>query len=105
MLQLFKRTSIILLALMLLLAAQPFTVAHAAPPAPIEITLYQPDGFAFQALAWGDEWSNGMETLDGYTILKNEQSQYWVYAAESTADSLRPSALIVDFARNTPGTT
>ncbi len=95
MLQLFKRTSIILLALMLLLAAQPFMVAHAAPPAPIEITLYQPDGFAFQARAWGDEWSNGMETLDGYTILKNEQSQFWVYAAEPTNDSLRPSALIV----------
>ena len=95
MIQLFKKTSIILLVILIVLAAQPSIVAHAAPPAPIEITLYQPDGFAFQARAWGDEWSNGMETLDGYTILQDGQSLFWVYAAEPTHDSLRPSTLIV----------
>lgn len=51
----------------------------AAPAAPIEQTLLQPDGSSFPSLQWGDEWSNGFETMDGYTILQ-DGSGWWVYA-------------------------
>ena len=92
MLDQIKKISVLLLFVLILLAGQPMQAAHAAPPAPIEITLYQPDGTAFQARAWGDEWSNGMETADGYTILQDQQSQYWVYAASPANGSLAPAS-------------
>lgn len=87
-----QRISIILFIVAILLAVQPLSAVHAAPPAPIDVTLYQPDGTAFQARAWGDEWSNGMETLDGYTILLDGPSQYWVYAVLASNQSLAPAS-------------
>ncbi len=51
----------------------------ASPAAPIDHTLTQPDGSKFTARQWGDEWSNGFETLDGYTILRT-QDGWWAYA-------------------------
>ena len=56
-----------------------FEAVLAAPAAPVEHTLLQPDGSNFIALQWGDEWSNGFETMDGYTIMQDE-SGWWVYA-------------------------
>jgi hypothetical protein len=54
-------------------------VVSATPSAPIEHTLSQPDGSTLIARQWGDEWSNGFETLEGYTIIKDEQDR-WVFA-------------------------
>lgn len=51
----------------------------AAPVAPLPVTLIQPDGTPFEAMPYGDEWSNGYE-VQGYTILQNEKSGYWHYA-------------------------
>ena len=34
----------------------------AAPAAPTEFELTQPDGSTFTARQWGDEWQNGYET-------------------------------------------
>ncbi len=51
----------------------------AAPAVPVDIPLTQPDGTTFTARLWGDEFMHGMETLDGYTIIKNGEG-YWVYA-------------------------
>lgn len=51
----------------------------AAPAAPVDHTLLQPDGSSIKALQWGDEWSNGFETMDGYTIFQDDQG-WWVYA-------------------------
>jgi M6 family metalloprotease-like protein len=67
------------------------TTVYASPPAPIVVTLPQPDGTTFQARAWGDEWSNGMETIAGYTILLDLQSNYWVYAAPTSDSKLAPA--------------
>jgi len=64
-------------------------VVLAAPAAPIEVTLSQPDGTEFQAIAWGDEWLNGMETIEGYTITRDLESDFWVYYAP--ADFLAPN--------------
>ena len=62
-----------------LLAGMWIKDVSAAPAAPITHTLLQPDGSNFSALQWGDEWSNGFETMDGYTIIQDE-SGWWVYA-------------------------
>lgn len=61
----------------------------ATPAAPIEHELTQPDGSTFQAWQWGDEWSNGYETLDGYTIIQDEFG-WWVYAKIGDDGHLMP---------------
>ncbi len=67
--------------------------ASASPAAPGEIRLTQPDGSSFPAQAWGDEWSNGYETLDGYTIQQASPDGWWVYARLLPDDRLQPSAV------------
>jgi len=61
-------------------------VVLAAPTAPNVVTLSQPDGTSFEAIAWGDEWLNGMETLDGYTIEIQPEDEFWVYAQPDNKD-------------------
>ena len=51
----------------------------AAPAAPVVSKISQPDGTEFQATAWGDEWLNGVETIQGYTIDKDTETGYWYY--------------------------
>lgn len=65
------------------------TTAQAAPAAPIDIPLTQPDGTVFTARQWGDEWMHGFETLDGYSILMAEDG-YWVYAGPGAEGALVP---------------
>lgn len=73
---------------------------YAVEAAPVPFELRQPDGSTFQAKAWGDEWQNGTETRDGYTILRNEQTGEWVYAERNPAGQLVPSNRVV--ARDLP---
>ena len=68
-----------------------FQDVSAAPAAPIEHTLIQPDGSELLALQWGDEWSNGYETLDGFTIIQEDQD-WWVFA-QVVDGRLEPYAL------------
>ncbi len=56
------------------------THAQASPAAPVDIPLTQPDGTIFTARQWGDEWNNGYESVEGYSILQMEDG-WWVYAA------------------------
>ena len=65
--------------------------ASASPAAPVEILLTQPDGSHFAARTWGDEWSNGYETLDGYTIQQASPGGWWVYSRLQPDGSLQPS--------------
>jgi len=62
----------------------------AAPAAPTEVTLSQPDGAEFKAVAWGDEWLHGMETTEGYTIQQDPESNYWLYLLPPSADRQAP---------------
>jgi M6 family metalloprotease-like protein len=62
------------------------TNVSAAPAAPIVLSLTQPDGTQFEAVPWGDEWLNGMETIEDYTIIQDPVSDYWVYARASSDD-------------------
>ncbi len=81
---------IIALGLACALALATFTSAQAAPAAPIDFTLTQPDGTRFTARQWGDEWNHGTETVEGYSILKDPGTGYWVYAALQPDGSLAP---------------
>ena len=69
--------------------------AFAVPACPELFELRQPDGTVFLARAFGDEWYNGMETAEGYTILKDQASGYWVYALKGVSGELFPSSLMV----------
>ena len=64
--------------------------AFAAPAAPVVVTLTQPDGGQFKAISWGDEWINGMETIDGYTILRDSATDYWFYAKPNSNGHIDP---------------
>ncbi len=57
-------------------------------------TLTQPDGSRFSARQRGDEWLHKWETMDGYTIVQNQQG-YWTYAVQDETGWLAPSAIIV----------
>jgi immune inhibitor A len=70
-------------------------VGLAVPAAPDLHTLYQPDGSSFAARRWGDEWLNGWETGDGYTIVLNRASQAWAYAERRPDGTLAASASVV----------
>jgi M6 family metalloprotease-like protein len=69
--------------------------ALAGPAAPIVFQLVQADGFQFDARAFGDERLNGVETLDGYTIVFDHATRNWVYASLSADSTLAPTRLVV----------
>ncbi len=60
----------------------------AAPAAPDEVQLVQPDGVVIVAVPFGDEWYSGYE-YQGYTILRDARG-YWVYAEPVTDGRLAP---------------
>jgi M6 family metalloprotease-like protein len=63
--------------------------AHAVPAYPdARITLEQPSGEKFKAGLYGDEWSGGYETLDGYAIEQDLVSERWEYAKRNSLGRL-----------------
>jgi M6 family metalloprotease-like protein len=83
------RATLLALAFCLLSVA----TALAGPAAPMTVTLTQPDGTTFTAAPYGDEWANGMETVDGFTIVLDETSGYWCFAMLDDEGQLIPSSL------------
>lgn len=55
---------------------------QAVPAAPIVHILTQPDGSTFQATQWGDESLHGWETIDGYSIVFDDNLKSWTYAVQ-----------------------
>jgi M6 family metalloprotease-like protein len=82
-----KVIGLLILSIFLLISV---TNVEAAPAAPIVITLTQPDGYEFKAITWGDEWLNGMETIEGYTIFRDSITNNWVYAQPTSKNNLAP---------------
>ncbi len=64
--------------------------AQADPADTRPFTIEQPDGTAFQARLFGDEYYNGTETASGYTVLQGADG-VWLYAEQATDGSLRRS--------------
>lgn len=87
-----KKTWILGFLFALILSVLTTGIASAAPAAPGDFTITQPDGSTFSARQWGDEWNNGKETLDGYTIMQ-EKDGWWVYAAAGEDGLLAPALL------------
>jgi len=80
------------------LAALVVTVARAAeagPANPTPFILVQPDGTPFLARAAGDEWSNRTETLAGFTVVRDQPSGAWVYAAKALDGQLTTTPFVV----------
>ena len=69
--------------------------AWSAPAARQIVPVLQPDGTAFVARPYGDEWSNGMETVDGYAIVLDGNTGYWTFADRARNGSLVPSPYVV----------
>ncbi|MDO9324213.1 MAG: M6 family metalloprotease domain-containing protein [Methanoregula sp.] len=69
--------------------------ALSVPAEPGINQLKQNDGSTFMATMWGDEWSHGWETTDGYSIIFNETTQDWTYAIPGADGNLVSSANIV----------
>ena len=88
-------TWLVLGATLLVGAAAPFSAALAVPAAPIEHRLTQPDGQTFLARQWGDEWTRGWETREGYAILRDDRSREWVYARRGPSGDLMTSWEVV----------
>jgi M6 family metalloprotease-like protein len=68
------------------------------PPNPEVIELIQPDGSTFQSVLTPMETGGQLETLDGYTVVKNEQG-WWTYAQPGDGvsvpvDQVMPTQLI-----------
>jgi len=65
-------------------------VSYGVPASPIVHDLAQPDGMIVKARQWGDEWQHGLQTVTGYTIVKDQQAR-WVYARRADSGLLVPS--------------
>jgi M6 family metalloprotease-like protein len=61
--------------------------AGGVPANPTPFTLTQPDNSSFQAIQVGDERGAHFETLDGYTVVKDE-SNWWNYAKKDEKGKL-----------------
>ncbi len=75
-------------------------ICYAVPAAPVIYELTQPDGTIIYARQWGDEWSHGWETTEGYSIVFDEITGNWTYAVTGIVGSLLPSSRVVD--KHTP---
>jgi hypothetical protein len=67
------------------------TITFAAPNAPIIGTVFQPDGTKLKVRKKGDEWNSWVETVDGYLIIKNKETNWWYYAVKDEKHELQQS--------------
>ena len=66
----------------------------AAPFKNVPIKIIQPSGSVIKCFVSGDEYYNWVHTQDGYTILQNSQTGYYVYATKVN-EKLEPTNYIV----------
>jgi len=57
----------------------------AAPAAPTDHTLSQPNGTSFTATQWGTEDNHGWQTTDGYTIVQGSDGWWWYATVDAGA--------------------
>lgn len=72
------------------------TSLYAAPAAPDQFDIDQPDGTRFKARIQGDEFQSWVEAVDsGHTVVKSKQNNHWEYAEKNPDGSLRASGVKV----------
>ena len=74
-----------------LIALHPGTASASQAAPGVVMTVYQPDGTPIEVTLWGDEFANGLETIDGYTVLQDLVGDYWTYAILDADGTLKPS--------------
>jgi len=72
-----------------------------APLQNVPQTITQPDGTTFHCFASGDEFYNYLHCENGYTIIQNHETGFYVYA-DKVSDELVPTNLI--FGKDNPQT-
>lgn len=88
-----KNICFCLLVSLVLIYASDVSFAVIANPQLIEIS--QPDGSKIKIRLKGDEFYNWNEDSSGYTVMKDNNTKYWVYAEQNADGSLKPSAYVV----------
>ena len=79
----FVRKSTILVGTFVLVLIMLFLTAHSASAAPFDnvpVTVTQPDGTVLNLFASGDEYYNWLHDAQGYTIMQDPDTGYYVYA-------------------------
>src|SRR5262249_45911241 len=77
------------------------TTASAAPAFPVEREQRQPDGSTVALRPWGDEHAGGLETRDGFRVIRDETTNRWEFAlVDSITGKFRPSG--VEVGKGTP---
>ncbi len=69
--------------------------SNAVPSAPVLHTVSQSDGSTFKARLWGDEFSHGWETEDGYSMVFDENIRNWTYAITGLDGGIISSSKII----------
>jgi M6 family metalloprotease-like protein len=78
------------------------TVSEAAYLKNIPVKIIQPNGEEIQFFASGDEFYNWLHDKDGFTIIQNSKTGYYVYAIEREGDLLPSNyAITSDYVVNT----
>ena len=79
----FTKKSFILCAVFVTILCLSFLPNYSARAAPIDrfpLTVTQPDGTKLHLFASGDEFYNWLEDAQGYTVIRNPNTGYYVYA-------------------------
>lgn len=82
---------ICILSTFTLILTSPLLVTQAAPVAPFDKVISQPDGTKIKIIRFGDEWQNWYETEDGYTVIKDKDSDWWYYAESDEIHGIKKS--------------
>ena len=83
------RCGLAMLVSVVFLLFVPVGAVKAVPVAPDKVSLTQPDGTVIVVSPFGDEWYSGYE-YEGFTIVQDNTSGYWVYAERDRTGALSP---------------
>lgn len=72
-----------------------FLPVHAGIGSNLPVEVIQPDGTTFMARIIGDEHQRWVQTVHGYTILRNEKTKAWEYAIQAKNGGLELSGKAV----------
>jgi len=77
----FMRLGAFVAAISMVFAFFAASESEAIPASPFPFTVTQPDGTTLSLYRRGDEFRNWIENAEGYTMIKNEATGYWEFAA------------------------
>ena len=88
-----KKYFILTLAIIFNFIFYDFSFSVPANPEPMTVT--QPDGTEITIIRRGDEFYNWIEDVDGYTVIKDTQTNFWTYDEKDSFGELKSSTKFV----------